>query len=919
MEIAFLSLVILSIFEIALFAPSCPYFQYVDMTIGSSGMGFGYGSVNPAVQSPFGSLRAGFCFRCSSFYFLIFLVGLDTTSSKVDLSYRHFSGFNYYDTFIRSFSHTRLVGAGVPDLGNFGIMPYCKESLPGSDWTPIQEDIWWQPFDHTTFEVAPGYLSVVLPDCDDLKIEVVSGGFQTAKYLFSTTSKNPLAGYIVLDVCHSVLEAMQTGPSICKMSSIVIDIDKKRVEGSVLFGGSLSGRNSENGGGINIFFSISFSQENDQGISSDIFPYTWNLFDADGLREDANENEILENTNGYLGAFLGFDQDSFDGLVLNIGISFISQDQSFSNLQQQILTSSKGSYSSEEGEMRFDELVERTQTIWCEELSKFQVTEEDSSLSDYEIEMKTKLYSSFYRTLLTPTQYGEYDSSIQDWVYMGMDNKVHVLNEDGDIPQSSSLTNFYLSDMSIWDTHRTFNPLMLFYRQDVAQSILNSLYLMTKDGGGSIPQWPLANVFTGCMIGNHAYSILIESLQKDGVDFPSHFQTTFYESMRDQTFFGNASHGSRGSQELLNSWWEDGVVLTSESDKATSLALSFAFDDYSVSQLAKELGYLDESEMYWKSSKKYKNMWNVKNEFMCPVIEDDEIVSSRNSHFKKTDPLHNKPKTHCPINPNKLSGFEIDGGYVEGNVWQWSWFVPHDLEGLSQLFESKKDFTSKLSTFFDGSVEYHEKYGNLLPNVYYWAGNEPDLLSPYLFAFSSNISLTQYWTRQLIDTYYPNSPIGVPGNDDYGTMSSWLIFSCLGLYPISSTTQYVLTSPCLPEMKLEIVNGDDQEENSILTIKSYNFYSSDDKNQENEEEVQQQQKPNVYLSKVIINSEIELNLWSSEEDPEKEIDQPIVDHNDLFYETFILTEDQEEGKKNQDNLKKKKRRRKEILIEYWFV
>ena len=120
--------------------------------------------------------------------------------------------------------------------------------------------------------------------------------------------------------------------------------------------------------------------------------------------------------------------------------------------------------------------------------------------------------------------------------------------------------------------------------------------------------------------------------------------------------------------------------------------------------------------------------------------------------------------------------------YVEGDALHWTYFVPHDIPGLKKLYSSNEAFDSGLEKFFEKHIPFHETYGAVLPNPYFWAGNEITFLTPFLFNYGSQCYKTQYWSRKVTDMHFSNTPSGLPGNDDYASMSTWVLFASLGVY-----------------------------------------------------------------------------------------------------------------------------------------
>jgi len=190
---------------------------------------------------------------------------------------------------------------------------------------------------------------------------------------------------------------------------------------------------------------------------------------------------------------------------------------------------------------------------------------------------------------------------------------------------------------------------------------------------------------------------------------------------------------------------------------------------------------------------------------------------------------------------------------VEGDAWHWRWFVPHDPEGLISLFSSKQKFVNDLSNFF--SLSNLDPF-NILPNPYYWAGNEPDIFAGWLFAFAGRPDLTQEYIRMVMATRYSSDVDGLPGNDDYGTMSAWYVFASLGFYPQSGGPKYIMGSPIFDKVVLNITTS---TYNTTLTILAHN-----------------PRAPNIYVQKVSLNGE----LWKT----------PFFNHSQLFSSKGVTLE-----------------------------
>lgn len=814
----------------SVFSFGCPQYDFIDPFIGSSGIGFGYGSISPAAQGPFGALRAG----------------IDTTSTPLDVSYRHFSGYNHYDTHIRSFSQTRLVGAGVNDLGNIGIMPYCGD-IDSQSWDMTKfEQMWWSPFIHSRTTASPGMFSTYIQPCDTT-VDIVAGlKSHSASYLFRKTPLNASNWFLSVDVCHSVLPNWEMEGS-CLNASLSIsppsdptpysDSKDGVIEGSVVFHGSLSGRssfnlNAENKGGILIYFALRFTSlpslpptpgdnRDEVGGERDVFPSRWRMWDGEeGVSDEwSDDDEALDvwSESGALGVFLDFStlfssssstSSSSDSLIssdlqMGIGISFVSKERAILNLEEEIyqIDHQIPSLSPELSPelpispplSTHNSLNHHIKQRWCDYLSSILLPSPHPDLTD---DMQISVYSALYRTGMSPTSYQEGEEG----AYMGMDGVEHSMNTGGsdDVDHNKNKNNnkVYLSDLSLWDTHRTLHSLHHIISPSISTSLFTSLYLM-NDQGGSLPKWALGNVYTNCMIGNSANSVILEMILKPS---PSSSSTspslsslvTLWTSMKNQAFWGNATHGNRPylssyftqdevdfqmdkstatPHSLPPIWMEEmggeadgdfdgtcdeecvgvGFIPQNLDDNSGSLTLTFAFDDAVIGRIALYIldaceengeedgcggigGVIDQEEVnFWmNSSRKWEKMWSDSHELLCPLMvqTSEKLIPNVGDMTRREDENEgdgdqiDKKRTSmivqmCPLSNGSISTFHQ---FTEGNIRQWSWFVPHDIPQLVSKFQqsSSSSFTFKLNEFMQDSVGFHEKWGNFMPNTAFW-------------------------------------------------------------------------------------------------------------------------------------------------------------------------------------------------------
>eukprot|EP01113_Clastostelium_recurvatum_P026084 TRINITY_DN3130_c0_g1_i1.p1 TRINITY_DN3130_c0_g1~~TRINITY_DN3130_c0_g1_i1.p1 ORF type:complete len:774 (-),score=142.72 TRINITY_DN3130_c0_g1_i1:74-2395(-) len=669
--------------------------QYVNTFIGTGGDGYGVGSTPPGPQVPFGSLR----------------VGPDTSAvGDVSLPFLHFGGYYYNDYYVRCFSHTHMVGAGVQDYGTIGIMPVSAASITKGI---VSSYGYRSTFTHEEETAQPGYYSVLLGTWNVLAELTATMHVAIHRYTFATTGKTN--NYILFPISYTLT------PDGVGASNITIDPTTHTISGYVLNNGGLSNRF----GGVRSYF----------------YARTSVPFLAYGTWLDGNvTNGGATTANGGkgvdVGGYISFGPSPSNGkpfvVELQVGISWISVQQAKDNLEGEIAANDD-----------FDTVRESTQNIWQKQLGIITVDPSSNANDDL-----IKFYTALYHANMAPTTFSEYGG-----VYLGFDNQVHKLT-------NGSLG--YYTDMSIWDVHRSQFPWLALSQPVVMRDIVRSLLLMYEQGG-DIPRWPLANGYTGCMIATHADIVIADAYFKGIVDFDHNLA---YKGMVQ----GATTQQQYASRDDIVDWLHLGYVPYEASKRGASETLEYAYDDWAIGNLANALGNKQDAATFWNRSQNYKNVWNEEKKLFCP--------KDRNG------------KWECPL----IWIDVFDPRYVEGDAWQWRWFVPHDVPGLVELYGGQKTFAAILDDFFSLS---QDDPLNVLPNPYYWAGNEPDIFAPYMFAFGGRSDLTQKYVRWLLENKYTSASDGLPGNDDYGTMSAWFLFSSLGFYPLAGSANgtYILGSP----------------------------------------------------------------------------------------------------------------------------
>ena len=619
-------------------------------------------------------------------------------------------------------------------------------------------------FSHDSEVIYPGFYSVFL-DTPQVGVELLAFGTHAGAHRYTFTPGSQRT--ILFDICHSVSSDSVIGlagedPEVTLFGEKLGTFASPSKEG-LPRGGENSGPDfcplasvtvSRDADAVRIrghtLHRGSLSRRNGRGV--DIFFYGELLYSenpalanhgtwSNGRVFDGREGEQNE-TSGNLGVFLNFGAASAGATQLNlrVGISFVSQ------------TNAERNYVAQAAGRSFDQGLEDVANQWASKLSFARVETPDEA-------EKTKFYTALYRTYMSPTIYSEADGS-----YLGMDNQVHQIDAG----------HAYYSDLSLWDTFRTQNPWLTLAAPDVALDVVRSMILMYKEGG-DFSRWPLANVYTGCMFGDNHVLITLDAYVKGWTDFDL---AGAYPGMRQTAVGPRPVEGRGGIQDYITY----GYVPLEVTETGTPNTLSYAYSDYALSVFAEELGLAEDQAVFRNRSFNYRHLWEPETQLMCPKY--------RNGTFK------------CP----EVPAYPFHPNYVEGNVYHYNWDVPHDLAGLVSLYPSPEAFIEQLETMFENSTQTNRLLfqSNLLPNPYYWHGNEHNLLFPWVFHAGGRPDLTQYWTRWVLAEKYSDLPGGIPGNDDYGTLSAWYLFGSLGFYPVTGLDWYFVGSPVFDEAEVVV-------------------------------------------------------------------------------------------------------------------
>lgn len=396
-------------------------------------------------------------------------------------------------------------------------------------------------------------------------------------------------------------------------------------------------------------------------------------------------------------------------------------------------------------------------------------------------DQKTIFYTGLYHVLMQPNTMSDVDGRYMDTNF-----------EIKQMPAGQA----YHSTFSLWDTFRAAHPLYTLLYPEVAAQFVRDM-ILHHDTYGYLPIWDLWGQDNYCMIGNHAIPVLADAILSElpGIDVERAYKAMVESSTR--------TH--------LNSpfeiWEEYGYMPQNKQNVSVSITMEQAFDDWCVAAVAKKLGKTEDYERFIKRSEYYRNLFNPATGFFQP--KDD-----KGNWIEPFDPLSYE-------NPC----------FVEGNAWQYMWFVPHNPQGLIDLFGGVKPFIKKLNENFTLTETSGEINGNASAFIGQYAhGNEPSHHTVYLYNFAGQPWRTQELVEQVRSSFYNPTPCGYAGNDDCGQMSAWYIFSSLGFYPFNAgSAEYVIGTPLFQKAVLHMPNGKDlvinapRKSDKAIYVKSVKF------------------------------------------------------------------------------------------------
>jgi predicted alpha-1,2-mannosidase len=407
----------------------------------------------------------------------------------------------------------------------------------------------------------------------------------------------------------------------------------------------------------------------------------------------------------------------------------------------------------------FEQLRETTRKKWDHELSRIQIEGSE--------EQKKTFYTSLYHAFLVPNLFQD-----ENGEYRGFDQNIH---------RSKTFTKYTV--FSLWDTFRAEHPLLALIQEKRDSDMINSIldhYSQSADH--LLPMWELQANETWCMIGYHAAPVIADGYLKGVKGFDAQ---RAYDALK--TTAMNPDYDGLASYRKL------GWVPCDEEDESLSKTLEYAYDDWSIAQMAKALGKGADYDYFMKRSASFKNIYDSSIGWMRSKDSQGNWRTNFDAHL--------------------FGGGTKLQDVTEATSSQYSWFVPQDVPGLIALMGGSEKFVEKLDSLFDAKQSEaftRELSANDLRGCIgeYWHGNEPSHHVIYLYCYAGQPWKAAERLHQVVETQYGSGPGSLCGNDDCGQMSAWYMFTCMGFYPVCPASDYyVIGAPQIPKAVMNLSNG----------------------------------------------------------------------------------------------------------------
>ena len=658
----------------------------------------------------------------------------DTQIRPFKQSYKWAAGYRYEDATILGFSHTHFSGAGHSDLGDVLLMPIGGDEVPLEPGDAQKPRSGYRSRFSHASERAEPGYYEVFLQDSGVKAELTATG-RVGVHRY--TFAEGAQRHVLLDLRSSIYNY----PGKILWSRITIHND-----------GTVTGMRETRGWapGRQLYFAMRFSvpMSGHSLYNKEEDPPPYHGFKTPGT--SPQDTQSIQGRD--LEAVFDFAPSSAP-LIVKVALSPVSEQNAIANMDAEVPG------------FDFDGVRARTQQMWRDQLGRVEFYASPA--------VEKSLYTALYHALMAPSTSMDVDGE-----YRGPDNQVH--RAEG---------FHFVSTLSLWDIYRAEQPLMtLLEPEQRTDDLVRSLIASQQESPfGILPIWQFQGQETWCMIGYHAVPIIADAYMKGIRGYDAHAAL--------EAMVASATYAPYGN---LGAYMKLGYVPVDDDDEAASKTMEYAYDDWTISRMAAEMGESATAAIFRKRAAYWRNNFNVADGFVEPRLE--------NGDYRK------------PFDPAKAGA---GSGFTEGNAWQYSWYQPQDEQGLINLLGGREKLVAKLDAMFDQKVD-PAMYANVedISGMIgqYIHGNEPSHHLAYLYMYAGAPLKTQARLKQIVDSQYKPTPDGLVGNDDLGQMSAWLIFTSLGFYPVApGSNQYVIGRPFVDRAVLHLPNG------KLLIVDSVNL------------------------------------------------------------------------------------------------
>ena len=451
--------------------------------------------------------------------------------------------------------------------------------------------------------------------------------------------------------------------------------------------------------------------------------------------------------------------DSEKPLLVKVALSVVDEKGAAQNMQAELPG------------WDFEATVENSKNEWRKALQGIEITTSDN-------DVKTNFYTALYHTMMSPFTYQDVDGR-----YRAMDKTIKTA--------PAGYTNYTV--FSLWDTFRAFHPLMTIIRPEKAGEWAESLVQKFREGG-ILPKWPLASNYTGTMVGYPAVTVLADAIAKGLVpdaDLEVWENAAVTSSSWQPEWLEKVKRTREEKVMSKHIYFKEkyGFIPADSISESVSNGVEMAYYDWCVAKIAEAAGDQKTADVYFEKANNYKLYFDEATGFMRGKNGDGSWREPFNPRFSE----HGK------------------SDYVEGNAYQWSYFVLHDIDNHIKMLGGKDIFETALDTLFTTSSEIvgENASGDITGLIGQYAhGNEPSHHMAYLYNWTNATWKTQKYIDQILYDFYLPTPAGIIGNEDCGQMSAWYVLNAIGFYQVCpGDPTYTIGRPIVDNAKIKVPGG----------------------------------------------------------------------------------------------------------------